>query len=159
MKKTLYISGPITDNKTGLPREDWQTDFIRAGEYLRELGFCVINPVDLSKEADLEWKARSSSAGTLPDVTPRWFYLQKCLDTMCSAKQAGMLDGIYLIGIKQPIRYSYGVMSEIYMAKSMDLPLFMEFYDGNETDEYLLPVKNGLRITEGGEFSHENWSE
>ena len=28
--KTIYISGPITDQKTGLPREGWQKDFLEA---------------------------------------------------------------------------------------------------------------------------------
>ena len=79
--------------------------------------------------------------------------------TLCEAMQAGNLAGIYLIASKQPIRYSYGVQTEIYMAKSMNIPLFVEFYDGNEADEHLLPVRNGLRLAEGGEFVHENWSE
>ena len=159
MKKAIYISGPITDNTTGLPREGWQEDFVRAEEHLRELGFDVVNPVLLSKVADTEWAVRSANDVSLPDATPRWFYLQTCLDTLCEAMQAGNLAGIYLLGVKQPVRYSYGVRAEIYMAKSMNLPLFMEFYDGNETDEHLLPVKNGLRLAEGGEFVHENWSE
>ena len=164
MKRILYISGPITDNGTGLPRENWHLDFLRAEEKLRAMGFDVINPVQLGKVADIEWAVRCCNDAALPTVTPRWFYLQTCLDTLCDAMQNAhhadaVLAGLYLIGYMQPVRCSHGVQAEIHTVKSMGLPVFMELYDDNEIDENLLPIRHGLRLLDGGKFGHENWSE
>ena len=53
MNKTVYISGSITDPATGQPRDGWQKDFLEAEAKLRAMGFYVINPVDIAREADM----------------------------------------------------------------------------------------------------------
>ena len=39
MKKTVYISGSITDPQSGKPRDGWQKNFLEAEARLREIGF------------------------------------------------------------------------------------------------------------------------
>ena len=52
MKKTVYISGSITDPQTNQPRDGWQKDFLEAEVKLMAMGFYVMNPVDIAKEIE-----------------------------------------------------------------------------------------------------------
>jgi len=174
MTKTIYISGPITDQKTGQPREDWQKGFLDAEQKLRRMGFNVINPVDIAREVEEEWrqqwtqsnlsrwKGQLAAIGSQPT---RGTYIVACLQRMNDEAMAGRLHGMYIIGAsgdpytKQRIRYSDGVMMELHMAMVLDIPIFSQFYDGNETDLNLLPVKYGKRLLDNGKFGIENWSE
>ena len=44
--KCVYLSGPISDPATGLPRDGWQCDFLDAEARLRRMGLTVITPVE-----------------------------------------------------------------------------------------------------------------
>jgi hypothetical protein len=45
------------------------------------------------------------------------------------------------------------------MARVLGTPVFAQFYNGNEIGLHLLPVKNGLRLADGGSFDKEDWSD
>lgn len=175
--KTVYISGPITDKESGQPRKGWQREFMDAEARLRRMGFQVINPVDIAKETEDEWR----EMWTLQGEAAKWngpiadamakqgptraTYITTCLQTMNTEALAGRLDGLYVIGAegdpyaKQRIYHSDGVQMELHMARVLGLPVFAEFYDGNEIDLHLLPVKDGLKIYPDGKFGKEDWSE
>lgn len=175
--KTVYISGPITDKESGQPREGWQKDFLDAEEKLRKMGFNVIDPVNIAKETEDEWREMwtlhgeaAKWNGPIADAMAkqgptRATYITACLQTMNTEALAGRLDGLYVIGAegdpyaKQRIYHSDGVQMELHMARVLGLPVFAEFYDGNEIDLHLLPVKDGLRLLPTGDFGPEDWSE
>lgn len=174
--KTIYISGPITDPTTGQPREGWQQDFRKAEKWLRRMRFNVINPVDIAKETDEEWRQQRSFPGDLEkwngsiaDAIAKQptqaTYIVACLQVMNTEALAGRLHGMYVIGsdhdpyAKQRCYYSHGVQMELHMAKVLGIPIFSQFYDGNEIDIHLLPVKDGKRLLDNGKFGKENWSD
>ena len=176
MTKTIYISGPITDLTTGQPREGWQKDFLDAEAKLRRMGFNVINPVDIAREVEEEWRQQWSLPGNLSKWNgpianaflehgpTRGTYIVACLQRMNDEAMAGSLHGAYILGAnsdptaKQRIRYSDGVMMELHMAKVLDIPVFAQFYDSNEITLDLLPLKDGKRLLDNGDFGNENWS-
>ena len=174
--KTIYISGPITVNKTGKPREGWQQDFLDAEERLRRMGFGVINPVEIARETEDEWRQQKElqsavtgwsgrQAARMDDMPSHGTYLTACLQVMNTEHLAGRLHGMYVIGsdhdpyAKQRCYYSHGVQMELHMAKALGIPIFSLFYDGNEIDINLLPVKDGKRLLDNGKFGKENWSD
>ena len=174
--KTIYISGPITDLKTGLPRKDWQRDFMDAEHRLRRMGFGVINPVDIAEETEEEWRQQltfpgdmSKWNGPIADAIAkqptRGTYIMSCIMTMNTEALAGRLHGMYVIGseqavyAKQRIYHSDGVQMELHMSVVLGIPVFAQFYDDNEIDVHLLPIKDGKRLLAGGKFGKENWSE
>lgn len=179
MKKTIYISGPISDNETGLPLDGWQREFNDADKMLRRMGFGVVNPVDIARETEDEWRdlwgspyntvgllspEAKMAAEMLKQGPTRATYIMACLQAMNTEVMAGQLHGMYVIGLdsdpiaKQRIYHSHGVQMELHMAKMLGLPVFAQFYEGNETDLHLMPVKDGLRLCDGGKFGHEDWS-
>lgn len=174
--KTIYISGSISDPTTGLPRDGWQKDFLDAEERLRKMGYQVLTPIDISKEAEDEWSQQWRLTGEFANWNglisnaisrhpTRGTYIVACLQAMNTEAMARRLDGVYVIGSerdpysKQRVYYSDGVQMELHMARVLGIPIFAEFYDGNEIDIHLLPVKDGKRLLDNGEFGHENWSE
>lgn len=168
MKKTIYISGPITENKTGQPRDGWKKDFMEAEKMLRGMGYNVINPVDIADQVEREWNyifAIQPLSLKLPKQPTRATYVNACLQTMNTEALAGRLHGLWLLGsstdpyAKQCIYHSHGVQMELHMAKMLGIPMFAKFYGSNEVDIHLLPVKDGLRLCENGKFGKENWSE
>ena len=177
MSKTIYISGPITDPTTGQPREGWQQDFLDVEAKLRRMRFNVINPVDIAREVEEEWRKQWSLPGNLSKWNgpianaflehgpTRGTYIVACLQRMNDEAMADRLHGVYIIGsdhdpyAKQRIYHSAGVMMELRMARVLGIPIFSQFYDGNEIDIHLLPVKDGKRLLDNGEFGKENWSE
>jgi hypothetical protein len=177
MTKTIYISGPITDLTTGQPREGWQKEFLDAEEKLRRMGFNVINPVDIAREVDEEWQQQWTLAGemakwngpiadALREQGPtRGTYIVACLQRMNDEAMAGRLHGVYVLGsdhdplAKPRIYHSDGVLMELHMARVLGTPVFAQFYNGNEIGLHLLPVKNGLRLADGGSFDKEDWSD
>ena len=162
--KTIYISGPITDLSTGQPREGWQKDFLGAEEKLRRMGFNVINPVDIAREVEIEWRQMWSLPGDMDkwngpianalreNGPTRGTYITACLQRMNDEAMVGRLHGVYVIGsdndphAKQRIRYSDGVIMELHMASVLGIPIFAQFYDGNEISLDFLPVKDGKRL-------------
>jgi hypothetical protein len=160
--KTLYISGPITDPSTGQPREGWQKDFLDAEATLRSKGFYVINPVDIAREVDekniFQWEYFPHPCTCTGEPIPpsRAEYVLACLQRMNMNKSFDRLHGLYLIGkdvsAKQGIYFSHGVTMELHMAVVLEIPIFAEFYGGSEIDIHLLPVKDGLHLTDKGEF-------
>ena len=172
MKKTIYISGPITDNATGQPRKYWQEEFVVAEKTLHALGYNVINPVDIAEQTEQEWRElwaaqswNSKTAMKMPELPTRATYVTACLEMMNTEALAGRLHGLWLLGNchdprhKQYIYHSHGVQMEMHMAKMLGIPMFAAFYDRNEVDIHLLPIKDGLRLCERGVFGKENWSE
>jgi len=174
--KTIYISGPITDPTTGQPREGWQQDFLDAEAKLRHMGFSVINPVDIAREVEDEWQQQWSLPGNLSKWNgpianaflehgpTRGTYITACLQRMNDEAMAGRLHGVYVIGsdhdplAKPRIYHSDGVLMELHMAHILGIPVFSQFYDDCEIDLHLLPVKDGKRLLDNGEFGKEDWS-
>ena len=170
--KTIYISGPITDLATGLPRKDWQKDFLDAEERLRQMGFRPVSPVDIAKETEEEWR----QLWTLPGDMARWngpvadaiarrptrgTYITSCLQAMNTEALASRLHGVYVIGphrgpdVIRRILRSDGVMMELHMARVLGIPAFAQFYGDREIDIRLLPVKHGRRLLGNGEFGKQ----
>ena len=158
MKRVIYISGPITDNKTGLPREGWHHDFQAAEKMLVGLGFSVINPVRLAGRSEHDWAntsdiiRRSMDTKFLtewPQHTPRWYYLMTCitrLSTECMTTHFSnvpeairMLSGIYVLGLEADVRNSYGTMCEINFAMSAGLPVWAQFSNDWAVTNFLEP--------------------
>lgn len=183
--KTVYISGPITDKESGQPRKGWQKDFLDAEARLRRMGFNVINPVDIAKETEDEWR----QMWTLQGEAAKWngpiadamakqgptraTYITACLQTMNTEALAGRLDGLYVVGEFGPeetvrgvlnpaskLLKSHGVHMEILLARVLGIPVFAEYCQGAEIGgPGLYPVENGLKIYPDGEFGHEDWSD
>lgn len=112
MKKTIYLSGSITNPDSGQPREGWQKDFLEAEARLRAMGFSVINPVDIAQEVDDAFKWRYKYCGgpinsTGEPLRPgRADYIMACLQRMQLNREADMLHGVYVIGdIKEILSY------------------------------------------------------
>jgi hypothetical protein len=174
--KTIYISGPITDPATGQPREGWQQDFADAEERLRRMGFNTINPIEIARETEEEWRQQWSFPGdmakwngpiadAMAKQPTQATYIVACLQVMNTEHLAGRLHGMYVIGsdhdpyAKGRIYHSHGVQMELHMAKVLGIPIFSQFYDGNEIDIHLLPVRDGKRLLDNGKFGKENWSD
>ena len=130
MAKTIYISGPITDNETGLPREGWQKDFLAAEAKLRRMGFYVLNPVDIAREVEdaLKWRYRYVGCACSSDGEPkspsRAEYIMACLQRMQMSHEADMLHGVYVIGSRADVKRSCGVQMEAFMANVLDIPVY-----------------------------------
>ena len=130
MKKTVYISGSITDPQSGKPRDGWQKDFLEAEARLREIGFNVINPVDISNEVEdaFKWRFRlfgsSCNGFVVPSHPTRTDYIMSCLQHMKTAYDAGMLHGVYVIGKDAEVCQSIGVSMELHMATLLDIPIY-----------------------------------
>ena len=179
--KTIYISGPITDLSTGQPREGWQQDFLDAETKLRRMGFNVINPVDIAREVEEEWRQQWSLPGNLGKWNgpianaflehgpTRGTYITACLQRMNDEAIAGRIHGVYVIGLKKQndcgcmvnsaIFHSDGVQMELHMARVLGIPIFAQFCDDSEINLRLVPVKDGQRLLDNGDFGKENWSE
>ena len=159
MKKTIYISGPITDNATGQPREGWQKKFMEAEKKLRQMGYGTINPVDIAEETEREWSEQRAAVRfdkrlkTLFSGNPsRSTYITACLNTMNEEYLVGRLHGMYLIGDGYDIARSHGVQMEMRMAKVLGIPVFYEGFGDKETCIDLQRAANGLRLCDGGKF-------
>ena len=137
--KTIYISGPITDQETGLPREGWQKDFLEAEAKLRRMGFYVMNPVDIAREVEenFAWKWEYTPHPCTCDgaIRPdRADYILACLQRMKLNHELGRLDGVYVIDVDKydedlviDPRESHGVMMELRMAELLGIPIFAEY--------------------------------
>lgn len=171
MTKTIYISGPITDNCTGLPREGWEKDFQDAEKTLRDMGFEVINPIEIAEAYTMEWivDVRSERTDANPDTPltpPRWFYLLGCIDVIgaelfsdamfregrhdpITEKECrGTLAGLYVIGLPEDIQHSFGTMTEINFALSANLPVFSRYYHGYQIDNLLRQITTKPTLAE-----------
>lgn len=132
MAKTIYISGPITDNETGLPRDGWQKDFLEAEAKLRRMGFHVMNPVDIAREVEdaLKWRyyhvGGPCSCNGEPEKPSRADYIMACLQRMQMAHEADMLHGVYVLGEDADVRRSCGVQMELNMAEILDIPVYSD---------------------------------
>lgn len=172
MKKTIYISGSISDNRTGLPRKGWQKEFRAAEQLLGKMGYGTVSPIDIARQTEREWRDmwasqswNSESAMRMPELPTRATYVMACLEAMNTEALAGRLHGVWLLGgvrddyAKSRLYHSHGVQMELHMAVMLNLPVFAEFYGGCEVDLHLLPVRDGLKLCPGGEFGTEDWSE
>ena len=177
--KTLYISGPITDLSTGLPREGWRQDFLDAEERLRRMGFGVVSPVDIATETEDEWRdwwgSPYNTAGILsPEAKvaakmlkqgpTRATYIMACLQAMNTEAMAGRMHGVYILGsfpsdARLRIFRSDGVMMELRMARVLGLPLFARFCGDSQVNLALRPVRRGLRLLDGGVFGTDAGTE
>lgn len=170
MKKTIYLSGSISDHQTSEPREGWQEAFLEAEEMLKRMGFGVLSPVDIAKQTEEKWR----EAWTLSGSNARWngpianamaakgptraTYITSCLEAMNTEAMAGRLHGMLVIGGKQRLYQSHGVQMELHMAELLGLPVFYLYYQMCQVDLHLLRIMGGLRLTDGGEFGNEDWS-
>ena len=148
MKKLIYISGPITDNKTGQPREGWEKEFQEAEEYLRGLGFEVISPDTIAKNAEEQWRDVIHAGQTIP--IPRWYYLYWCIEELKYRIGCGEILGLYVIGDLHDIPYSYGTMCEINFALAAGLPVWAKVLSGRRMDN-MLWTRPGYTIEETAE--------
>ena len=130
MKKSIYISGPISDPQTGQPRDGWQKDFLEAEAKLRGMGFNVINPVEIAKEVDDAFKWRFGHFGGPcngfgdADKPTRADYILACLQRMKMAHEADILHGVYVIGKDTEARQPIGVSMELQMATLLGIPIY-----------------------------------
>jgi len=150
--KTIYISGSITNNATGQPREGWQKDFLDAEARLRRMGFYVINPVDIAREVEnaLKWRYRHfwgvcSSDGE-PQKPSRADYIMACLQRMQMAHEAGALHGVYVIGDNVACYESRGVQMELSLAEVLGVPIYAECRTDCRVDHNIvaLPGEGGI---------------
>ena len=168
--KTLYISGSITDLKTGKPREGWQEEFHAAERKLRTMGFNVVNPVDIAKEIDDEWRQQWDNGTFMVGwkgqiqafkEPTRATYISACLQVMNFEALANRLQGMYVLGLcndpfaKPSLYHSDGVQMELRMARVLGIPVFAQFNDDSEVDVHLQPVTEGRRLLVGGRFGTE----
>lgn len=137
MKKTIYISGSITDQQSGKPRDGWQRDFLEAEAKLREMGFRVINPVDIAKAVE-DSANRCSGLGD-PYSPIRSDYIMACLHHMKTAHGAGMLHGVYVIGKDTEAMASNGVRMELLMADLLSIPIYAESKENHRVNTLLVP--------------------
>ena len=157
MAKTIYISGPITDLSTGLPRIGWQQEFIDAESKLRLMGFQAINPVDIAREVEYEYRrqgeytpfpiAGQNCAGEQALPT-RADYIMACLQKMNDEAKAGRLHGMYVIGDYYDVLISHGVQMEILMADVLNLPIYAKHRDDLRIDRSLMPMDHYGTIEE-----------
>lgn len=130
--KTIYISGPITDMETGRPREGWQKDFLDAETKLRQMGACVINPVDIAREVEdanrwqYECTAHACTCNGEPFPPSRAEYIIACLQRMKLNHTFDRLHGVYVIGSNTACIASQGVQMELLMAEILDIPIYAE---------------------------------
>lgn len=167
MTKTIYISGPITDNRTGLPREGWEKDFRDAEKTLRKMGVEVINPIRIAYAAESDWKEttevvkRTFSDANLtrwPQDAPRWVYLKTCINRLSMellssvvdwpAKLTPLIAGLYVIGHPDDIQQSFGTMTEINFALSANLPVWSQYYHGYQIDNLLRQITTKPTLAE-----------
>ena len=130
MKKTVYISGSITDPQTNQPRDGWQKDFLEAEAQLRAKGFNVINPIDIAREVEdaFMWRFRhfggSCNGFGVPSSPTRTDYIMACLQRMKMAHDADMLHGVYVIVKDTEPLDSIGVNMELHMATLLGIPIY-----------------------------------
>ena len=144
MKKSIYISGKITNPATGQPRDGWQRDFLKVEAKLRGMGFNVINPIDIAQEVDDAFKWRFGHFGGPmngfgePCSPTRTDYIMACLQRMKMAHEADCLHAVYVIGDADACNKSHGVQMELHMTKLLEIPVFSEYRKGNEiwTDNF-----------------------
>ena len=147
MKKTVYISGSITDPQSGQPRDGWQKDFLEAEARLREIGFYVMNPVDIAKEVEDAFKWRFGQFGGPcnglgePCNPTRTDYIMACLQHMKMAHDAGMLHGVYVIGKDTVAEHSIGVSMELHMATLLGIPIY-----GDDLEHVTFSPKTDIKI-------------
>lgn len=141
--KTIYISGPITDPKTGKPRADWRKDFLNAEAKLRCMGFRVLNPVDIAQEVEGAFKWRFGHFGGPcngsgnPCPPTRADYIMACLQRMQMAHDADCLHGVYVIGGLNEAMASNGVRMELLMANLLSVPIYAESREDCRVDALL----------------------
>lgn len=130
MNNTIYISGPISDPTTSQPRTGWQKEFLEAEAKLRQMGFSVMNPVDIAREVEETFRQEPTRAD----------YILACLERMKMAQETGILHGVYLIGDIDACKDSHGVQMELHLAEILGIPVFAEFLADNEiwTDSFYL---------------------
>ncbi len=135
MKKTVYISGSITDPATDQPRDGWQKDFLEAEAKLRAMGFYVINPVDIAREVDdtFKWRFRFYGGpmnGMGEPLQPkRTDYIMACLQRMQMAREADALHAVYFIGSDAEASLSIGVIMELHMATLLRIPIYGDGFE------------------------------
>ena len=154
MTKTIYISGPITDQTTGQPREGWQQDFLDAEAKLRRMGFLVINPVDIAREVNEQhmyrWEYIPQPCNSSGDPLPpsREDYIMACLQRMKMNHTFDRLHGVYVIGDNVACYSSRGVQMELSLAEVMDVPVYAECYAGRRVDHNVVVIPDGGTLDE-----------
>ena len=131
MQNRIYISGPITDPRTGQPRDGWQEDFNTVEKELRQRGYDVVSPVHVYEG---EPEARRLER-------PRVYWIHTDLAVLFADYCFDSLLGVYVIGSPQLARESYGVMCEVNFALSMGLPVFVREFNERQVNNELCPIK------------------
>lgn len=136
MNKTIYISGSITDLSTGQPRQGWQQEFNVAEVKLRQMGFNVINPVQIAEDLEQKWHEEWSCDeaplngpirnAILEQGPTRGHYLAACLQRMNDEAFAHSLHGVYIVGNARDALMSHGVRMEVLMAEVLGLPILSD---------------------------------
>lgn len=144
--KTIYISGSITDNATGQPRDGWQKEFLSAETKLRAMGFYVINPVDIAREVDeqncYKWEYIPHPCTSTGEPFPptRADYIMACLERMKMNHTFGRLDGVYVIGDNAECYESRGVQMELSLAEVLGIPVFAECRGDRRVDHNIVTL-------------------
>ena len=134
----------------------------------------MINPVDIAQEVEeanrWQWECTSHLCTSTGDPIPptRADYIMACLQRMKLNHTFDRLHGVYVIGLKKhndcgcgansAIFHSDGVQMELHMACVLGIPIFAQFCDDSEINLRLVPVKDGQRLLDNGDFGKENWS-
>lgn len=154
MTKTIYISGPITDQWTDQPREGWQQDFLDAEAKLRRMGFNVINPVDIAREVEdmkrilHEFVPTPIDSHGNPLPPTRADYIMADLQRMKLNHTYDRLHGVYVIGDYIECYNSHGVQMELLMAEVLDAPIYAECRVDCRVDHNIVYITDGGALEE-----------
>lgn len=152
VRSVIYVSGPITDNATGLSRKGWQEEFLEAGAKLEAMGFSVVTPVEVAEEAQSEWETENPGGAE----APRWYFIQKCIEELSGWIQLNRSEygrewrfaGIYVIGRPHDILSSFGTMCEINFVLSAGLQVWCRHFSDGPVGSMLVPRGAGSSLEE-----------
>lgn len=129
IKRTIYLSGPITDPQTNQPREGWEKPFNALENHLRQQGLDVINPVDFARHLDI-LRGENAPKRTRAD------YLIADLQLMLTAATSGELAGILMMNGWET---SDGAQCEYHFARSLGIPVFSQYDNGFQLNRLRRP--------------------
>ncbi|MBR1800703.1 MAG: DUF4406 domain-containing protein [Bacteroidaceae bacterium] len=128
----IYISGPITDPKTGRPMKGWEERFEGMEKHLQQQGFTTLSPAVIAHLMDKEHERILSQEGPA-DPPSRDDYLMTDLRIMKECHDDGHLAGILMLDGWQQ---SDGAQCEYHLARVLGIPVFSQSDHGYQLNEH-----------------------